>query len=105
MTSDEEKRVFGYLGLAKRAGKLVSGEMMAEESIRRGKAVLTIIAEDASSNTRSKFHRMCDAHDVRCQEFSDRESLGHAVGTEYRSVCVVTDSGLARAIGQFFVIE
>ncbi|MEE3419673.1 MAG: ribosomal L7Ae/L30e/S12e/Gadd45 family protein [Lachnospiraceae bacterium] len=105
MTDEVRKRVFGYLGLAKRAGKLVSGEMMAEDTIRRGKARYVLIAGDASENTRSKFHRMCTAHDTPVSDFADRESLGHAVGTEYRSVCVMTDEGLARAVARFFTSE
>ncbi|MEM5770693.1 MAG: ribosomal L7Ae/L30e/S12e/Gadd45 family protein, partial [Bacillota bacterium] len=44
-------QVRNLLGLAQRAGKLLSGEGTVESALRRGKVKLLIIAEDASANT------------------------------------------------------
>ena len=45
------RKVLGSLGLAMKAGDVVSGEFMTEKSIREGIARLVIVAKDASGNT------------------------------------------------------
>ena len=49
-------KVYSYLGLAKRAGQVVSGEQAVMGGIQRGKVLLILIATDASENTRRKFN-------------------------------------------------
>ena len=44
------------VGLAAKAGKVVSGEFATEKAVKTQKAFLVIIAQDASENTRKKFH-------------------------------------------------
>ena len=46
------RKVLGSLGLAMKAGDVVSGEFMTEKAIREGIAKLVIVAEDASGNTK-----------------------------------------------------
>ena len=48
------RKVLGSLGLAMKAGDVVSGEFMTEKSIREGIARLVIVAKDASGNTKKK---------------------------------------------------
>ena len=43
------------LGLAAKAGKIVSGEFATEQAIKADKACLVVIAKDASDNTTKKF--------------------------------------------------
>ena len=45
------RKVLGSLGLAMKAGDVVSGEFMTEKAIREGIARLVIVAKDASGNT------------------------------------------------------
>ena len=82
--ADNEKRILAYLGLAKRAGKVASGEFQTEEAIRKGKAELVIVASDASDNTRKKFRNMCDWHHARMVVCSDRAALGLSIGCSDR---------------------
>lgn len=93
MTDNE--RVMGYLGLAARAGKMESGEFSTENAVKRGKARLVLIAGDASENTKKKFQNMCEYYHVPCCIFSDKETIGHAIGKEFRASCAITDGGLA----------
>ena len=53
------RKVLGSLGLAMKAGDVVSGEFMTEKAIREGIAKLVIVAEDASGNTKKKFADSC----------------------------------------------
>lgn len=92
-----EAKALGYLGLASRAGKVESGEFSAEKAIKSHRACVVVIAEDASDNTGKKFHQMCEYRNVPCIGFSDRETLGRAIGKGFRAVCAVTDRKLAEA--------
>ena len=91
-------RILGLMGLAAKGRLCVSGEFSVEKAVKSGSAKLVLIAEDASDNTVSKFQSMCEYHHVPCFIFSDRETLGHAIGREMRVSCAVTDADLSKAI-------
>ncbi len=91
-------RRFDMLGLGVRAGKVVSGEVQAENAIAGGTAMLCILAEDASPNTRKKFRNKCVFRKVPLIECGTVESLGKAVGKGERSVVCVTDEAFAAMI-------
>jgi len=71
-------KIAGMLGLAERAGKLVSGESKTLEAVRSGKALICIVAADASDNTRKLFHDKCGFNNVPVFEYGTKISLGHA---------------------------
>lgn len=86
------------LGLAQRAGAIKSGEFMTENSVKDGSAYLVIVAGDASDNTRKQFLNMCDFYKVPVRFYSDKETLGHCIGKEFRASLAVTNEGLAAKI-------
>ncbi len=90
--------VLQLLGLAKKAGGVASGEFMTERTIKDGKSYLCIVASDASDNTRKQFKDMCSYYKVPYLEHSDKESLGHAIGKEFRASLCVTNEKLAQQI-------
>ena len=90
--------VLQLLGLAQRAGRVKSGEFMTENMVKEGKAFLCIAAEDASDNTRKKFKDMCSYYNVPYMQYSDKETLGRAIGKEFRATMCVTDAGFAEQI-------
>ena len=91
-------KVLALLGLSKKSGNIVSGELAVKEAVRSQKARLVIIAEDASQNTRKLFTDKCLTYSVPCVFYSDKASLGNALGTKERSSAAVLDEGLAQAI-------
>ena len=94
----KNNRVLSLIGLATKAGKTVSGEFSTEKSVKTGKGLLVIVAEDASENTKKKFRNMCSFYEVPTFFFSDKESLGRAMGKEYRACLAVQDENFAKAI-------
>ena len=62
-------RVLSMLGLATRSRNVVSGGFATEEAVKRGKAYLVIIAEDASDNTRKKYSNMCEFYKAPYQYY------------------------------------
>lgn len=95
--------VFNLLGLAMRAGKIVSGEDGVLDVIRSGQASLVILSEDASENTRKRILDKCSSYQIDCLEFGDRARLGHAIGKWERVVLAVTDQGFAQKMKTYFV--
>ena len=54
MKTNEDK-IYSFLGLATRAGKIVSGDDSTLLELKRGNVKLVIVAEDASDNTKKLF--------------------------------------------------
>ena len=97
-----ENKILSYLGLATKAGKLVSGEFMTEKAVKEGKAKIVIVAEDASDNTKKMFSNMCEFYHVSLYIMSNKETLGRAIGKQFRASVAVLDTGLANAIKKQF---
>lgn len=91
-------KVLNLIGLAQKAGKVVSGEFMTEKAVKTGEAVLVILASDASDNTKKKFGNMCEYYEVPLRIHAAKDYLGHAMGKELRASLAITDEGLAQAI-------
>ncbi len=94
----KQNKVLSLLGLAMRGRNLVSGEFQTLEAVKNGSAMLVIIAEDASANTRKLFTDKCTFYGVPVREFGTKEELGRAIGKDLRSSLAVCDSGLADAV-------
>ena len=94
----EKDRIYSFLGLCIRAGKLDTGELAVEKSISSGKAVLVIVSEDASANTKKQFKDKCRFYNVPVVEFGEKEKLGHATGKSERTSLAVTDYGLMKKL-------
>ena len=86
------------IGLATKAGKVASGEFCTEKEVKSGRAYLVIVADDASDNTKKKFQNMCNFYKVPIYFFEDKDTLGHAMGKEFRASLAVTDAGFAKGI-------
>lgn len=94
----KQNKVYSLLGIAMRGRNLVSGEFQTLESIRKGSAMLVIIAEDASDNTRKLFSDKSSFYEIPAVIYGTKEELGRAIGKDPRSSVGVCDAGLADAI-------
>lgn len=91
-------KVLSMLGIAEKAGRVASGEYQTEHAVKSYKAYLVIVAEDASANTRKMFRNMCEFYKVPLVFYGNKETLGHAIGKEFRASLAITDEGLAKAV-------
>lgn len=94
----EDGRILSLISLTKKSGNLKSGEEMVLEAIRSKKAHLVIVAGDASENTKKKFKDKTEYFGVPLVTFSDKDTLGKAIGKEYCASLAIMDGGLAKAI-------
>ena len=91
-------KVFAMLGMATKAGKVVSGEFATEKAVKSAHAYLVIVASDASDNTKKMFTNMCNFYKVPLRIYGNKESLAHAIGKEMRSSLAITDEGFAKSL-------
>ena len=93
-----QSKALSLISLATKAGKTVSGEFCTEKEVKSGRAYLVIVADDASDNTKKKFQNMCDFYQVPIYFYKDKDTLGHAMGKEFRASLVILDEGFAKGI-------
>ena len=91
-------RVFSMIGMAQKAGKVVSGEFATEKAVKTGKAFLVIVSDAASDNTKKMFRNMCTFYEVPMYSYGTKEDLGHSMGKEFRASLAITDEGFAKSI-------
>ncbi len=86
------------VGMAMKAGKVVSGEFSTEKAVKSGKAFLVIVSDAASENTKKMFRNMCTYYEVPMYTYGSKEDLGHSMGKEFRASLAVTEEGFAKSI-------
>ena len=91
-------KILSMVGMAMKAGKVVSGEFSTEKAVKTGKAFLVIVSEAASDNTKKMFRNMCSYYEVPMYVYGTKEDLGHSMGKEFRASLAVTEEGFAKSI-------
>ena len=102
---NSQSKGLSMLGLAMKAGKVSSGEFATEQAVKSGSAYLVILAETASANTQKKFRNMCEFYQVPIYFYKDKDTLGHAMGKEFRASLAILDEGLAKGIRRHLETE
>lgn len=101
----KQNRILSMIGLAVKAGKVVSGEFMTEKAVKTMKAYLVIVARDASENTKKQFENMCSFYETPLFFYSNKNELGTAIGKEFRVSLAITDEGFSNAISKLLTAE
>lgn len=88
----------GMIGLAKRAGKVATGEFLCDKAIKNGQSRLIIIATDISENSKKAICDACNYYKVPYVSYGTGDELGRFTGTEHRVVVSVNDDNFKNAI-------
>lgn len=91
-------KIYSFLGLAAKAGKLRSGDDACLRTIKAHRALLLIVSEDASSNTKKRFADSCSYHGIPIRFFGEKDIIGRYIGKEARAVIAVTDGNFAKRL-------
>ena len=94
----KQDKILSLLSLATKAGRTKSGGFQTEQAVKTGTAFLVIVTEDASENTKKKFRNMCSFYEVPIYFYGDKDTLGHAMGKEFRASLAVLDEGFAKGM-------
>ena len=98
MNMNGESKILSLIGLARRAGKVVSGQEKTEKAVKSGAACMVIVTADASDNTRKLFFDKCSFYEIPVYCCFLMDDLGRAMGLEARSCAAVNDEGFAGKI-------
>ena len=101
MFAVEERKLQAFLGLVRRAGKIVYGKELVRDYLGKKQAKkLLLVASDASGEVKSDWCKRSQSHGATCiiLNNTDRSALGNAVGKEMLSVVAIADEGFADQI-------
>lgn len=102
MTVDETSRILGFIGLAKRAGKVVDGQDRVISAITSLQARLVCVAHDSGGNGRKKMTDKCKSYEIPCVIWGDKASLGQAIGQSSAAALAIIDLSFADKLLQRF---
>lgn len=91
-------KILSLVGLQRGQVRQPAGEFCTEKEVKTGRAALVIVAGDASENTKKKFRDMCEFYEVPIYFYKDKDTLGHAMGKEFRASLAILDEGFAKEI-------
>lgn len=94
----QNEKITNLLSMAQRAGKCASGQFAVQKALESGKVSLMLIAADSAESTKEEYRKLAEKDGIKYFEVLDRESLGHCLGKEYRSVAVLMDKGFSKAM-------
>lgn len=90
----ENNKALRLIGLATRAGKVITGIDLCEKAVKSKKAELGIVTKETAQSTIDIFKNT----DIPLIYVESIEKLSKFTGKENRSVAVVTDKGFKDAI-------
>ncbi|HLQ75000.1 MAG TPA: ribosomal L7Ae/L30e/S12e/Gadd45 family protein [Alloiococcus sp.] len=96
---DNKQKALNLLGLAQRAGKLMTGESMVLDAIKQNKAIIVIVASDSSKRSIKQFKNKSQTYNVKINLDYTSEEISQAIGKE-RKNCAIIDNGFAESFIQ-----
>jgi ribosomal protein L7Ae-like RNA K-turn-binding protein len=89
-----QNRILGYLGLANRAGKVISGGSMVSDAIKGShKPGLILIARDVSAPIGDKIETLARVHRIACLRILTKNDFGAILGKAPRSAVAIPPGG------------
>ncbi|APM38795.1 ribosomal L7Ae/L30e/S12e/Gadd45 family protein [Clostridium kluyveri] len=94
-----KNKFLGFIGLIKRAGKLLEGYNICEEKIKKNKVYFIVMCHDISENTWNKFLNYSNKYKIPIAKLSySKEELGNAIGTKEIKVVGVADKNMGKKL-------
>ncbi len=90
-------KLLNLLGLAQKAGKVVSGEDTVLDAIRKKQAKIVFVAKDATLNTVDKFDKKCFFYKIEINTELTSDEISHSIG-KTRKIIAITDEGFYKLI-------
>ncbi|MEY7999626.1 ribosomal L7Ae/L30e/S12e/Gadd45 family protein [Clostridium sp. Mt-5] len=88
-----------FMGLTKRAGKLVEGYNICENIIKKNKLYFVIMSRDISKNTCKKFLNYSCSYNVPVIKTQySKEQLGGAIGLKEINIIGISDNKMGKVL-------
>lgn len=93
-------KVFGLLGLATRAGKVIFGTDACIEGVEKNKIKLIIVATDASDRLKNKFINLCQSknNEIKVIIFGTIDEISSNTGKQNKAVVGIKDINFSNEI-------
>lgn len=93
------ERIAGFLGLANRAGKIVSGGTLVSDAIRSGnKPGLIMVATDVSDAIGKRIELLAGVHHIPFVYIMTKDDFGNILGKAPRSAVAVRSGGFVKQL-------
>lgn len=94
ITRQMSGRILSYIGLANRAGKVISGGSMVSDAIRGDhKPGLVLVAQDVSEGIGEKIELLAAVNRTACVRIMTKDDFGAILGKAPRSAVAIKSSG------------
>lgn len=87
-----------FLGLCKRAGKLLEGYNKCEDGIKHKKVRLVMISSSVSVNTQEKFTRLCEQNSITIIKDFERDEIQKIIGDAEINIIGITDQNMSKEL-------
>lgn len=92
-------RILGYIGLANKAGKVLSGGTLVSEAIRsKNKPGLILVAADVSEAIGEKIVVLAEVNRIRCEQLLSKDDFGAILGKAPRSAVAIRQGGFVERL-------
>jgi len=98
MGTSRRAEALALLGIARRAGAVVTGTEATRRGLRRREVRLVLLARDGSGVQRKKLIPLAEAQGVPWMDLGDRAQLGSAVGAGPLTAVGVMERGFAKSL-------
>ncbi|KXT73870.1 ribosomal protein L7Ae family protein [Streptococcus sp. DD10] len=92
---NNQQRLLNLLGLAQRAGKVISGEEQVIKAIQHQEVHIVFLAHDAASNLTKKVQDKSQTYQIEVSNLFSTQELSLAVGRN-RKVLAISDAGFTK---------
>lgn len=86
---------FQFLGIAKKAGKVITGYNKCEEAALKNKLYLIIISKEVSENTKSKFNSYSLKYNIPIIKECSKEEMSGILGMSEINLIGISDKKIA----------
>lgn len=100
-----DKGYYSAAGLARKAGKLISGTYACTDAAKRNRVKLIIVTEDTADNTFKKLSSVCENNKIKIVKYGESKILGKALCRNTIKIIGIIDSELAKLILSKMQIE
>ncbi|RMF87578.1 MAG: DUF448 domain-containing protein [Nitrospinota bacterium] len=105
LLTQKREKIATLLGLAQKAGRLVSGHARLMQALQRGEIVLLLMAEDIAPERRSEYEQLCQQQQITCYSLLTKHELGACIGKELRSAVGLKDARFAKVFDAYLPLS
>ncbi|UDM31652.1 L7Ae/L30e/S12e/Gadd45 family ribosomal protein [Lentilactobacillus laojiaonis] len=96
---DNKQSVLNFLGIAKRAGKIVTGQDIILSNIKKNKVYFLFIAKDSGQSTIKKFNDKAKFYQVPVNNNLSKDEISSAIGAQ-RTMIGITDRKMSQKLSE-----